>query len=286
VGPWKLLVVSLLLVAGGACTAVTGDAAGRGTGIAAIVGFGFSAVLAVRRLREARLASAPAWVPASVPASVPAPVPLPDEQRSEHWFVGEEADESGFTRAEQDLLAALRRDARRLPSGGVSSSAFRDDHDGALVAEVSLHDEAELLALGLRLAGGRVCGDALDSDQDPPTSLAMPASDADDPTAWLERILRRPVERLEWWHRGMPYATRYQFADTTEGLLEAFEEPRAPRGLPERLSRGHPGGRLRTAALGPPDAVIAVRVDGRHLDTPRLPDFLWHRCPLDQRPPG
>jgi hypothetical protein len=43
---------------------------------------------------------------------------------------------------------------------------------------------------------------------------------------------------------------------------------------------------IQTAALGEPDAVVAVRAEGRQFETPPLPDFLWYQCPLERRITG
>jgi hypothetical protein len=102
----------------------------------------------------------------------------------------------------------------------------------------------------------------------------------------FEAVLRRPVERAEWWCAGEPYAVRYQFADTGEGLIEAYARRRAPFGLYQRLlAAGHVdprvtrlGPRVDTSKLGAPDATVAVRVDGRPLPTPALREFQWYDC--------
>ncbi|GAB3829731.1 hypothetical protein ACFPIJ_32000 [Dactylosporangium cerinum] len=50
-----------------------------------------------------------------------------------------------------------------------------------------------------------------------------------------------------------------------------------------RKGRARNGSWFQTVALGEPDAVVAVRADGRQFRTPRLPGFLWYQCPLERR---
>ena len=174
------------------------------------------------------------------------------------------------------------------------SHAARDDYDDrllvALVAVVA--DGHEVLVVGVHLDEGRVRGDRLDNHRQPsqpPTTLVLPTSSTGDTaltshsvehvSTWFDTILRRPVERLEWWHNGVPYAVRYQFADTCEALCEAYDRGRAPGGPWARLiAKGTPGG-TRTGDLGPPDRAVPVRRDGDVVATPPLPPFVWYECP-------
>ncbi|MEV6928677.1 hypothetical protein AB0M46_29880 [Dactylosporangium sp. NPDC051485] len=222
--------------------------------------------------------------------------PPPAEERRDDWFPSEDDE---FTEFEAAMVQGLREGARHLPAGGARSEVFRNDEDGSVVAMVSLRDQAELLCVGLHLLNGRLRGDELDSHTNlpsaEPTPLAMPEPPVHDeigsPLAWLESLLRRPVELLVWRHNGIPYAARYQFTDTTEGLVEAFAEDWAPPGLFDRLRReGGTRGKglswVRTAALPAPDVVLPVRVDGSAYETRRLPNFLWYQCPFERRRPA
>jgi hypothetical protein len=143
----------------------------------------------------------------------------------------------------------------------------------------------QLYRLELSITPGAVHGDRLHEQRLPatPSPIAFASTGTDDELAeraveWLDAVLRRPVERVEWWTAGQPYAVRYQFADTGEGLIEAYAAKRAPW----RLYRRHAGRRVDTSKIGAPDATVAVRVDGRPLPTQGLPRFDWYDCGWDR----
>ncbi|GAA2363320.1 hypothetical protein [Dactylosporangium salmoneum] len=275
--PWGAIAGCLMfVVAGIALLFSDGGIGDKIGGVLGIAFFGPGAVLIAVRMRTDR----------------PRP---PSDLRRDDWFpAGDE-----FTEPEAAFVLALREGARELPAAGAGSEVFRNEHDGSVVAEVSIRDQTELLSVGLHLLDGRLRGDQLDSHTylppEEPSPLAMPAPAAHDelgpPLAWLESLLRRPVELLVWRHNGTPYAARYQFTDTTEGLVEAFAEDWAPPGLFDRLrreggTRGKGGSWVRTAALPDPDSVVPVRVDGLAYETGLLPRFLWYQCPFERRRPA
>jgi len=250
-------------------------------GVAGVLLFGLGFVLAVKRLVRPERAASPvsSW-----------------SDRATGWFPADPdlaptSDESAF-------LKGLARSTRRWPSDGVRSHAARDDYDDrllvALVAVVA--DGHEVLVVGVHLDEGRVRGDRLDNNRQPsqpPTTLVLPTSSTGDTaltshsvehvSTWFDAILRRPVERLEWWHNGVPYAVRDQFADTCEALCEAYDSSRAPGGPWARLiakGRDRAPGWTRTGDLGPPDRAVPIRRDGDVVATPALPPFVWYECPL------
>ncbi|MFC4039323.1 hypothetical protein ACFO1B_12915 [Dactylosporangium siamense] len=253
--PWMLLVGVLLLVGFGVAATVFGEGRARWLGVGALAGAAFGTASTAWKQRADRR-----W---GRPRSTVAPDPLPAELRSDEWFgyEWEPGVDQPLTAAEEDLLDALYIAARSWPADHVESYAYRDD-DGGLAAGIHVRDQTEILEIRLRLA------------------------EEENPGGRVEQTLRRPVNRVEWWHRDRPYAVRYEFADTTEGLVEAFEAQWAPSGLHDELirtGRARNGGWIQTAALSEPDAVVAVRADGRQFETPPLPDFLWYQCPLERR---
>jgi hypothetical protein len=197
--------------------------------------------------------------------------------------------------AEAVFLDRLRRLARSWPSAGVSSLAMRDEDDErTLVAWAEIRaDGHDLLTFGIRVDGVDARADKLHNQlftlPRSPTTLALATGSltpdgVNDVGAWFEGILRRRVERWEWWYDRGPYAVRYHLADTREGLSEAYAASRAPAGQRDRLVaagsfRGQ--GWIRTAGIGPPDRVVSVRVNGEALATPQLPGFMWYECPLE-----
>lgn len=155
----------------------------------------------------------------------------------------------------------------------------------------------QLFDIGILLTENELRGGPLHSQlhdlEEAAGSLAMPAVAWDAPdaldrvAAWFDACLRRPVQRCEWRHRGRIYAARYEFADTREGLVEGYAKRIAPPGQHRRLiDDGHFRGMgwVKTAAIGQPDAVRPVRVDGVPANAPALPQLgVWYQCPLEIR---
>lgn len=271
VKPKRLLISSLVLVAGSVRLIWTSDVA---VGIAGVVFFGLGVVLAARRLLRPQRAVVPEDYPVT-------------------WFSFDP--DLVLTEFETAFLDKLTRRARAWPAAGTDSYAMRDEDDSDLVLSVSLcPDGVGILGVGVHLNGDMVRGDklhhALYDLAEPPTTLAMSATGrldelVDRVSEWFETILHRPVERLEWWHDGAPYAVRYQLADTAEGLSEAYVKEWAPPGQHDRLiAEGSFRGRhwIRTAGIGTPDRTVPVRADGEAISAPRLPRFLFYECPLER----
>ncbi len=273
-----LLITSLVFVAGGALLVIDGQVA---RGVAGVVFFGSCAVLGAWRLRRSKRA---AWSTAPL---------LAPQDGDGGWFATDF--ELAPTDAEAAFLAKLTHRAATWPTAGTHSYALRDDGGSDLLLSVTLlsADGVPILPFGVLLRGDRVRGDKrfwhFFDLEDPSTSLAMTATGPLDELVehagrWFETILRRPVERLEWWHDGTPYAVRYQFADTAEGLTEAYDSNAAPPGQYARLIaagsfRG--SGWIRTAGIGTPDRAVTIRAGGTAVPTPRLPRLRFYECPLE-----
>jgi hypothetical protein len=253
------VVLSLVLAIGSIGFATEGGVGNIIVGVVGVAMFGFYAVTRVLMLLH--------W---DRPQTIGPPSPLPDEEHTSEWFPDDVPDENLFTPAENAFLERLRERAQRLPSGRVWSESLRVR--GTVVARVAVTETRgypRLLTL----------------------DVPIPPDGNDDElertVQSFEAVLRRPVERAEWWCAGEPYAVRYQFADTGEGLIEAYARRRAPFGLYQRLLAAghvdprvtHVGPRVDTSKLGAPDATVAVRVDGRPLPTPPLREFQWYDCP-------
>lgn len=217
------------------------------------------------------------------PRTIAAPSPLPAESRGVSWFeyVDEDVDESQqqrFTAEQHALLDRLRTAASSLPFDGVGSDV--DRVDGAIVATVWVTDRAErvLLSVGIHFSPGLMRAGRVHHGHPPELPPLVEATGDDEELVdraigWLDTVLRRPVERREWWYLGRPYAARYQFADTGETLLQAFERSRMPWRRHRQLRTT---GDVDTSLLGAPDATIAVRANGRTLPTPLLPRLPFH----------
>ncbi|MGI5241773.1 hypothetical protein [Dactylosporangium sp. CA-139066] len=232
VGPWAVLAGSLAFVVCGGWAAVSADNWGdRAAGVAVVLFFGIGVVVAVHRLRRQR------------PRFIGVPRKLPAEGRAERWFHDWQAGENAFTEAERAFLDELRLAARWLPAGGVRSFAERDAGDG-VEAVVAVQDHTTVFRFALHLSGGRLHGDLLGHEPVPLDGVAAGVR-------WVDWVLRRPVERLEWWCGGRVCAARYRFADTREAIADLVEA----------------GWEIK----GEPDAVVAVRAQGCYLETPRLP---------------
>lgn len=205
------------------------------------------------------------------------------------WFLDDGPEESLFTDSEIALVDDLRRVAQTWSASGASSFVMRDDETGGVIAELRLSDgtggllDAYALILDGEARGGRSrtaveesAGLRLDVRGDRDELLAAVAG-------WFEWLILRPVDRWEWWDDGTPYAMRCQFADTGEGLREAYSRHAAPPGQYESLvERGSFRGKgwIRTAGIGAPDHVYAVRRDGVSLPALSRPAYMWYECPL------
>jgi hypothetical protein len=227
--PWWVLAGSLAFAVCAGRAAVGAHSLGdRVAGVVGVVLFGLGVVAVASHLRRTR------------PRSIGAPEALPDEERGENWFPDWEAEANEFTAAELAFLDELRAAARDLPAGGVRSYAERDPRDG-VVAFVALQDRRPVFRFSLWLYGGSLHGNLLDHEP-------VPLDGVEAAVAWIDGVLRRPVERLEWWDRREVCGVRYRFGDTGETLAE----------------------RGRVPAQGDPDAVVAVRAGGRYLEPPRM----------------
>jgi hypothetical protein len=277
------VVLSLVLAVGGIGFATEGGAGHIIVGLLGAAMFLFTGVTRAFMLAH--------W---DRPQTIEPPSPLPDEQHTWEWFPDDLPDENLFTPAESAFLDRLRERAQLLPSGHVWSESRRVRGTvAARVAVTETRGHPQLFTLNVSIAAGVLSGDRLQEERPrtTPSPDAFTASGTDDELAeravrWFEAVLRRPVERVEWWCAGEPYAVRYQFADTGEGLIEAYARKRAPIGLYRRLVAAgyadprvtHVGPRVDTSKLGEPDATVTVRVDGRPLPTPALRQLQWYDC--------
>jgi hypothetical protein len=284
---WLLAIGSSVFVVGSFWLIATGRVI---AGAAGVILFGTGGILAFRRLLWGRPAADSALVSPVTP--VPMSAAVPAAPRGD-WFPADA--ELVPTDVDTAFLEGLRRRALRWPSAGTDSYAVRDESDErTLIAWVSVRaDGHELLVFGVHVDGHEVRGDKLHNQlyelERPATTLAMPTPGGPEDRlelvgAWFEVVLRRPVDRLEWWHNGLPYAVRYQFADSREALCEGYSRGRAPAGRPERLTIAEGNfslpGWIRTGDLGPPDRTLSVRRNGEVLPAPILPRFSWYECPL------
>ena len=246
-------------------------------GVFTLVFFGFGGVMYLRELPHLR------------PRTIPPPSPLSDERRCDDWFEDyDDPDVNPFNAADGAFVATLRDQARSLPAGDVDSCAWR--FGDPLAIWVRVGSGPRLLAFGAHFTNGTCRGGWMPGEPwvlpEERSSIAFAATGSDDELirraiGWIDTVLRRPIERVEWWHRCTPYAVRYRFADTGEGLVEAFDRKFAPRRVCRRLraaacARGIV--RIDTSAIGEPHATVAVRFDGRSLPTPSLPNFDWYAC--------
>jgi hypothetical protein len=281
------VVVSLVLAVGGIGFATEGGVGHIIVGVLGAAMFLFTAAMRVLMLAHG-----------DRPQTIGPPSSLSDEEHTREWFPDDLPDENLFTPAEIAFLELLRVRAQRLPSGAVWSESLRvRETVVARVAVTETRGHPQLFKLDVSIAAGVVSGDRLHEDRPraTPSPDAFTASGTDDELAeravrWFEAVLRRPVERAEWWCAGEPYAVRYQFADTGEGLIEAYARKRAPIGLYKRLLAAghadpritHVGPRVDTSKLGEPSATVVVRVDGRPLPSPALREFQWYDCGWDR----
>jgi hypothetical protein len=255
---WALLVTSLVLVAGAFIEITDGGAFDIGVGVCGVAFFGLGAVLFALALRPEK------------PQDVPVPALLPDEVHGDEWFEDDVPESDDLTEAQATFLAALRERARSLPAGSVYSSMVHDEE--VLTAAIAISDGRIILEFGVEvsgrtLRGGRFVGGQLADDGRRAFELTGSSDElAEAAVEWFERLIRRPLNRLEWWHKGRCYAIRYVFADTGTALLEGFAADRAPRGI--RVAAG----------VGEPAAYAAVRIGGRALNPP----FGW--LAFDWRP--
>ncbi|MFD9100294.1 hypothetical protein ACFVZN_04395 [Streptomyces virginiae] len=192
------------------------------------------------------------------------------------WFeIDDPDDEFSFDAAELDFATALRDQAGSWDVPYAYSWVGRPEDESSLLAFVGLSDEhrrVSLIDIGVHLVGGSsVRGDRLHNQlyflPDQPTSLAMEAVGSPQELAartatWFETLLRKPIVRHEWEHRGQVYATRYLFADTEEGLVQSYNQTLAPSGQAMGLiGAGHVRGRgwIQTSGLGRPDRIVSIR---------------------------
>jgi hypothetical protein len=281
-----MMIGSLVLVVGAVWTISSGEPLDVGVGIVGVALFGMGFIAAALGI-ECDWAAQPRNGIVGNWAAQPRKGEFVDQSVPEVWFEVEPEEE--FDEDELALIGALAAYAVTWPTEGVSSSAFRANDPAVLVACARFTG----LDFGVHIDGDTVRGDRLHNQlytlPNEPSTLSMTAIGPREnllaaTAAWFEAILRRPVERLEWWHNGWPYAARLQFADTGEGLREAYARNLAPDGQYKRLIKaGSFRGRdwIKTAGIGPADRVVPVRVDGEEKATPPLPDFLWYECPLE-----
>ncbi|MFK0238967.1 hypothetical protein [Streptomyces vinaceus] len=182
--------------------------------------------------------------------------------------------EGDFDKAELAFAAALREQAASWDVPHAYSWVGRPEDDSSLLAVIGLSDEGRrmsLIDIGVHLVGSSVRGDSLHNQlyflPDQPTSLSMNATGspqelAQRTAAWFENLLRKPVVRHEWEHRGQVYASRYLFADTGEGLVQSYNRSLAPSGQAQALIlAGHVRGQgwIQTSGLGRPHRIVSIR---------------------------
>jgi hypothetical protein len=194
------------------------------------------------------------------------------------WFEYEEDDLDVAQRAFVDVLAER---AGSWLVGPLDTVVLPAAHtfDGQLIVYLDIGDpqrNQKVLTVGAHFDGSVVRGGKL-HNQDftiqqafaefifeaagTPTELGNRAAE------WFEAVLARPLVRLTWHHEGRMYAVRYEYADTGQGLSEAFETSLAPDTLRRSLAadgviRGL--GRISRAGLGQPDVIAHIR--GAHTD--------------------
>jgi len=201
------------------------------------------------------------------------------------WFIPEVEDPSDITDQERNFASALSEATSALVRPGAHvhdlliSAAYADHGQNTLVAALSISDWLaerpiiSLLSFGVHFSGVGVRGGRLHSQlyhlSGETPSLALDAhGDIDDlarkTAAWFEVVLCRPIVLHVWMHQGRAYASRYEFADTHETLVQAYNRPIAPQDQYERLiAEGyvHGKGWLQTTGLPAPDFYTPVRGD-------------------------
>ena len=173
------------------------------------------------------------------------------------------------TEEERAFLSAVRRRA----DGRIYLWGAREGWSESGPVLVGIHIDAPDVALitaGVRVHAGHLHGDRLDDQHyvfpDTPSSLVVDADGSPEElataaTTWFETLVRRPIVRQDWVHKGRIYAQRYVFADTGEPLSQMYRNDWAPSGQPEQLIRsGHVYGRgwIQTSGLGRPDQETQV----------------------------
>ncbi|GHJ42989.1 hypothetical protein Cs7R123_03310 [Catellatospora sp. TT07R-123] len=181
------------------------------------------------------------------------------------WFVEEYLDDNDhlaavglpleepgvLTAPEAEFVGELRRLAASWTVPVTGSFVTRHDDENDIADALAVVVQIEGCAWGASLVDGTTltCGELhnqlyypLPGDSAAFTVAGQPADLARDAAQWLEALLRRPVVRLQWLHRGQVYRERCMFADTgrlqwtmynntlapMRSLLRRFRDPDKP----------------------------------------------------------
>jgi hypothetical protein len=196
---------------------------------------------------------------------------------------------------EYAFLNELRERAAAWPANGAASFSCRFKNDPRTLAavmvvyhsnpsELRCWSDSQLFTIGVHRNREEIRGGDLDDqlfhlldggsfELAPITLSGDLEATVDRVAAWFEAILRRPVERLEWWHRERPYAFQYRLADTREGLINAYHRGLAPREQCRLLVEAgsyHGRGWIQPEGIGAPDVARRVCENGINLPVPGL----------------
>ncbi|MFE0172305.1 hypothetical protein ACFWZ2_08290 [Streptomyces sp. NPDC059002] len=164
-----------------------------------------------------------------------------------NWFEVEDPEEYGeepwdFTEAELAFVDALRTRAAAWRVPPAHSSVSRPEDDSSLLVHVALLDDARPLVLGewavhfhgTHVRAGKVSDQLFHLHMAPERGYFEASGTVEELAErcadWFERLLSRPVVRLEWPSENGMHGTRWEFADTGEGLVSSF--PRGAEGSP------------------------------------------------------
>jgi hypothetical protein len=208
------------------------------------------------------------------------------------WFIPEVEDPSDITDQERDFASALSEATSALVRPGehvydlLIPAAYADHGQNTLVAGLGLSDwiaERPIISLldfgvhfsGVRVVGGRLHSQLYHLSGETPSLSLDARGDVDNlaakTSAWFEAVLSRPIVLHVWMHEGRTYASRYEFADTHETLVQAYNRPAAPEDQYQRvIADGHVHGKgwLQTTGLPAPDFYTPIRGDMAHAEIP------------------
>lgn len=155
----------------------------------------------------------------------------PLEDGEEPWDF--DADELAFVAALQNRAAAWR-----VPPA--HSGVGRPEDDSSLLVWVSLSDHEPPVLLGdwavhfygTHVRAGAVRDQLFNIDETSHRGFFHATGTveelADRCADMFATVLSRPVSRTEWLHEGRTYATSWNFADTSEGLVRSVNRDLAP----------------------------------------------------------
>jgi hypothetical protein len=166
------------------------------------------------------------------------------------WFIPEVEDPSDITNQERDFASALSEATSALVRPGEHThdllipAAYADHGQNTLVARLGISDWLaerpiiSLLDFGVHFSGAQGAWwptaqpalPPLGRDTQPLTRCPRRRDSlAAKTAAWFEAVLSRPIVLHVWMHEGRGYASGYEFADTHETLVQAYDRPAAPQ---------------------------------------------------------